>query len=270
MQVLNYFPIPVTPLYPLERETEMATQPERIAALETSVSFIKGVVYVLVPLLVGWAAYITINVVAMKQSLADGGNAKIVAELKAPKSPAQLQANLSSVIAQVQTAQASGKKPDTEKVLKLSNAVNGVLDKNATIPEAWQATSALIGYRSQTTTDESKECSDPSGTSVMAPLIGHSTYTLTYANCTYTMDSPAGIYVAENFVKTNGADRILEFDHVRVVYRGGSVPPLGKVIFHDCSFDLQLYVPPPSLIQKMARTLLASSNIDDVNVALIS
>jgi hypothetical protein len=47
----------------------MATQLERIASLETSASIAKWVLGIFIPLVIGWGAFITINVIAMKQSL---------------------------------------------------------------------------------------------------------------------------------------------------------------------------------------------------------
>ena len=81
----------------------------------------------LVPSLLLWAWFITNNVIAIKQQLADDGNKQIVAELTNPESPQQLQANLSTVVAQVRSVRVNGKKPDPKKIAGLSNAVAQVI-----------------------------------------------------------------------------------------------------------------------------------------------
>jgi hypothetical protein len=126
----------------------MASQPERIASLETTASIAKWVLGVFIPLVIGWGAFITMNVIAMKQAMADGGNTKLVTELKVPKSPEQLRANLSTVIAQIETARVNDKKPDQKKIEALSGAVSEVVQKNPQLPEAWQAVATLASYRS--------------------------------------------------------------------------------------------------------------------------
>jgi hypothetical protein len=52
----------------------MASQPERIASLEATASIAKWVLGIFIPLVIGRGAFITMNVIAMKQQLADGGN----------------------------------------------------------------------------------------------------------------------------------------------------------------------------------------------------
>ena len=81
-----------------------------------------------------WCYHLGAKVTAVEQQLADGGNAKIVAELKSPKSSAQLQANLSTVIAQVQTARVDGKQPNAKKVNALSDALSEVVKTVAPAP----------------------------------------------------------------------------------------------------------------------------------------
>ena len=96
-----------------------------------------------------WGWFVTTNVIAIKQQLADGGNKQIVTELTFPKSQQQLQANLSTVVAQVQTARAEGKAPNATKVTSLSSAVAEVVQRNSELPEAWQAAMQLVDYKYQ-------------------------------------------------------------------------------------------------------------------------
>jgi hypothetical protein len=45
----------------------MPTQPERIASLETTTSIAKWVLGIFIPLVILWGAFITMNVIAVKQ-----------------------------------------------------------------------------------------------------------------------------------------------------------------------------------------------------------
>jgi hypothetical protein len=94
----------------------------------------------------GWCWSLASKVTAIQQQLADGGNTKIVAELKSPESTEQLQANLATVAAEVQTARVKGAQPN-QKTAALSQAVSQVIRREPTIPEVWQAASQLVSFR---------------------------------------------------------------------------------------------------------------------------
>jgi hypothetical protein len=155
MQILEIYPAYSTQVQ-IESHDSMATQPERIASLEAGR---KGQWIALVAVAtvgVGWMGWISImlfgmkgDMQAVKQKLKDGGTGDIVSELRQPKSPDQLRASLSTVVAQVQTAKAEGKKPDEKKIAALSGAVAEVIKRDSTTPEAWQAAGELISYRSE-------------------------------------------------------------------------------------------------------------------------
>lgn len=124
----------------------MASQPERIASLETSLGHLKIGLLVLVPVLLTWGAYITVNVISMKQAITDGGNTKLVAELKVPKSPLQLHANLATVTAQIETARANGVQPNPQKVRALTGALSQVVQNDPKLVDAWRAVATLASY----------------------------------------------------------------------------------------------------------------------------
>jgi hypothetical protein len=134
---------------PLESAGSMASQPERIASLETTVKIAKWILGIFIPAVIAWGAFVTVNVVEMKQALLDGGTTKLVAELKSPASPEQLRANLTTVIAQVQTANANGRKPDSQKVQAISAALSKVVQSNPGLPEAWSAAAEVVSFRNE-------------------------------------------------------------------------------------------------------------------------
>jgi hypothetical protein len=98
----------------------MAKIDERVAVIESNLGIVKWIIGIFVPLVVLWAAYITTSVIALKQAVSDGGNIKLVAQLKAPASPQQLRATLSTVTGQLQTIQVSHAKPNPQKISGLS------------------------------------------------------------------------------------------------------------------------------------------------------
>jgi len=132
-----------------EGDEEMAVtkHEERVISLTTRVNVITGILAVLVPGLLAWGWFITTNVVAIKQQLADGGNTKLVTELKSPKSQDQLQASLSTVIAQVQTERVNGKAPDQKKSVALAEALTQAAKRNPEIPDSWRAVATLASFR---------------------------------------------------------------------------------------------------------------------------
>jgi hypothetical protein len=252
----------------VEGDDTMATQPERIAVLETTASIAKWVLGIFIPLVITWGTFITINVVAMKQSLADGGNTKLVSELKSPASPQQLQANLSTVVAQIQTARVNGKKPDTKKVTELSNVVSKVVENNPQTPEAWQAAAALITYRTEQPQQQNpKECGSETPQIELSNEVQYSEG-LGYSNCTIVLDDAPDIVNSRLWIVEHQSMRndprssqhfALVLNNVHVIYRGGSILPADIFIFTNCTFDFQMSVPPPAPAQSLSKLLLAAN-----------
>jgi len=144
---------------PLELDDEMAVSEKEFRELSRTVAELVGarnamrwlpsaaVLFSLAAL--GWCWHIGNRVTAIAQHLADGGVTNLVAHLESPKSTEQLQAGLSTVIAQVQTARAEGVRPNEKKVASLTQAVSHVVQSDPNLPEAWNAATELISYRSQ-------------------------------------------------------------------------------------------------------------------------
>ncbi|MGO8717836.1 MAG: hypothetical protein ACLQMO_01300 [Acidobacteriaceae bacterium] len=124
----------------------MAPVPERLATIETTLHHIKRILWISLLPILGWGGYITVNVITLRQAVADSGT-KLVAELKAPKSTQQLQANLIAVTAQIQTARVEGKKPNPQKIKALSGAVATAVQENPELDEGWRAAALLASYR---------------------------------------------------------------------------------------------------------------------------
>ena len=133
----------------------MATQPERIAALEADHKGQWRAIVAVATVGAAWMGWLSImlfgmkgDIQALKQKVKDGGTGDIVSELKQPKSPQQLQASLNTVIAEIQTAHVEGKKPDNKKSAALSTALYDVAKGHPNLPEAWRAAATLVSFQS--------------------------------------------------------------------------------------------------------------------------
>jgi hypothetical protein len=236
-----------------------------------------------------WVFFVTTNITAMKQQLTDGGNKQIVAELQNPKSPDSLRANLSTVIAQVQVAQVEGRKPVANKVIPLSDAIAKVVASPTAPSEAWQAASQLISYRSSSLDGGP----NPSNTCVLGKgFIGPDgpvkpakslepdevfTFTLHLSNCTLLLDDP---HIRESEPYKHMADKVIELgmpqdrvrvvlvlNNVHIVYEGGEIPAQ-RIVCQGCTFDLKLFSAPTQQGKEMIHTLLASNDLEAVNLKL--
>lgn len=287
MQTLDLCQIEAANL-PSEGEESMATQPERLASLESTMSVVKGTLVVLVPSLLLWGWFITTNVIAIKQQLADGGNKQIVAQLKNPSSPQQLQANLSTVIAQIQTTSANGTKMSSKKVAALSGAVAQVIQTNPSVPEVWPAASQLAMVRPTTLSPalipanyvfppgpfhpNTVNCFDLKIPSIYGRESAEDPYvsaTLLLRNCTFALDDLKAFYAHEEAAqaKTIYGYRKLQINivliGVHVTYGGGPVIPFQSLQAFNCTYQFSLPSVPPSLGSELVETLLTAQT--DVN-----
>jgi hypothetical protein len=243
----------------------MATHLERTATLETSIGHIKGVAYVLITLLIPWAAYITINVISMKQSMVDGGNTKLVADLRAPKSPQQLQANLSTVIAQVQNARLAGKPPNPKNIEAVSIALADVVRKQPDVPEGWNAAAQIISYRSSRMFPSSKpDCETELNPPPPAMLKNQTKATewIYLHDCTLHLDNLISWRDKNDKTLTSIA---FTCNDVEIVYRGGPILPITSLQLVHCTFDFQINNEPPPPARRLTEALLAASDINKIS-----
>ena len=282
-----------------ELQSIVAAVDKRLAILEDREGresvWLKVIMTILGTVVLGfgsWMWYITTNVVAIKQQLADGGNKQIVAELRTPKSPQQLLANLSTVIAQVQTARSDGKAADLEKVSSISSALAEVIQRNPNLPEAWQAAANLVDYKYQSprsaplvncldtlpgtggfdrmqTTDGVIDFPNLSGPQTPG-WMSH----VYLGNCTLKLDddgtfdsTSVGKFFAEVRKHHPQASRfVLVLENAHVTYSGGNILPVTEIQFTNCTFDL---TPPASLPNKWDRALatdLLVASLDHGNI----
>jgi hypothetical protein len=193
-----------------------------------------------------------------------GGDARLVHELEAPKSPQQLQANLSTITAEIQTARVEGRRPNPRRTELLSVALSKVVEHNPDLSEAWSTTAELISYRSQTMRPAPKQlprCDlkgiKPEVKSRTLSDGGLRIYPGFYlSNCSLKLeDVPplalSGKELPKSFPIQTPAEGKIEFplylSDGEVIYGGGPITPNAGFVFSHCSFDIKTDgVPNPS------------------------
>lgn len=248
----------------------MATQPERIASLETH----RYWYWVALTVLASWLAYISIlalaikgDMQAIKQKIRDGGLGDIVAELQAPKSPEQLQASLATVTAQIKTARANGTRPDHKKVQALSGALSRVVQNAPQMPEAWQAAAEVISYRSQGNVPDVQsllQANLPLCHGLNDILVRDKNWkpidpkTLPIK---YMVQSECRVHIDGMSIKNWGCNLCV------IEYSGGPVE-MANVRFINCVFifDLPLGATPSSGGKHFGETLLEASDLEKVEI----
>ena len=132
----------------------MATQPERIAALEDFRKSHSTTFYWVLGGLAAWLATITIwlftmkgDVQAIKQRVADGGTATIVSELKSDTHLESTVGKLNIIQGNIQLAAARHSPPDQEKLKQIVSAVVDSAKRFPLSAAPWQTVATLASYR---------------------------------------------------------------------------------------------------------------------------
>src|SRR5215831_12259731 len=217
-----------------------------------------------------WCYNIGVKVGRLEQADQQRGT-QIVADLKAPKSQQQLQANLTTVTAQIETARAEGKRPDPSKVKPLSSVLSEVVKKNPDMPSAWNAAMQLVNYRFQPTfgnisslpdclhipmTSVRSEVQGPPGpdgipthfpVETFPPVVQMKAAMVELKNCRLDLDDNG------DFASTNAASAltdakkrspatnylILELNNAFITYKGGKLLPVNEIRFKNCFFEIR-------------------------------
>jgi len=248
-----------------------------LASIKTTLSIGKWIAGLLASAVVtigiialSWSYNIGVRVGKLEQADQQRG-IQIVAQLKSPQSPQQLQANLTTVTAQIETAKAEGKPPDSSKVQPLSKALSDVLKKNPDLPVAWNTAMQLVNYRfSPSSLDVSTlpSCLDlpmhgPQSELQVPGSDGRPTHVPFPANVKLNNEKWEGMVVVQNcrldldddgnFASTSVGKGfeddlrhqrlinylVLEVNNAYITYRGGKLLPINEIRFKNCSFQIQ-------------------------------
>lgn len=209
---------------------------------------------------IGWSIHIGIKIAAIEQSLSDNG-VKLVAELKSPKSMEQLKANLSTVVAQIRTAQVNAKPPDPGKTKVLSRVLSEVVTSQPQLPEAWSAAAELVSYETQGTREPVAlppcdiKNAEPESRQVSLPN-GGTEYQLGYflSKCSLRLeDVPNMVTSAKHPIRNlpgiqnggrGGMSFPLRLTDGEVIYDGGPIAHEAGFIFQNCIFHIHILTVP--------------------------
>lgn len=269
-----------------------------LAELKGSFASTKGTVKLVVPVIAAailaafaWCWTLGSRVTAIQQQLADGGNTKLVAQFKTPESGEQLAANLLTVAAAVQTARAKGVEPDN-KTAALSKAVSQVIQRDPAIPEAWQAASQLVSFRTvDFVRNKSLPPCDTAGAKPVEKWHGTADHNAEveagyfYSNCTLDLSTlppqnKKGTYhlsIVDNgrlatdksihteAIRIEPSDEDLQFPiyaEDAVIVASNASTPFGNndFVFRNCRFQLSVYTVPDTSISKLLLAGLSQSD----------
>lgn len=280
-----------TPLVSLESGDAMAIGEKDFRELSKEVASMRGALKVVGTLgtiaivgAFGWCWHLGNKVTAIEQQLADGGNTRLVTQLKNPQSSEQLKASLNTVIAQVQTAKVEGKPPNSEKVQALTTALSQVISKDPDMPEAWNAAAELISYKTENAKPdvgslprcdlaalkpEARQKTFPDGSVFM--IFGY------YAShCALYLEDVPEMHVNPNELKNlhieiSGGGGDITFpiyltDGI-AVYHGGPIRNSSGFVLQDCVLDFNVNdIPPSEGAKDLLRAALENPALIDTSV----
>ncbi|WP_103934374.1 hypothetical protein [Bryocella elongata] len=241
---------------------------------------------------VGWVAWVSFSIATIKQNVSDANSGKpLITALLDPKSPQQLQASLSTVIATVETAQVQGKRPDQKKVGELSAAMTHVVEQHPTLPQAWQAAAELVNYKFAADSQAIPQTDCNTATRQILPDISD------LDERPLTKDSPPqpdGLLVDlkncrldlddERFWTVGEGKSILIFQHdhpqykdivlrlsmVEIHYSGEkSLAPISRILFKNCRFVITSPTAIPSAPGRRIMTELLAATTNEGSVSAI-
>ncbi len=309
MQVLVYS-APEAFRFTPERDGIMAVSEKEFRVLSVSVAEIRGGITaskwfmgistaVLIPLL----SWICISIVNLKSDVSSLGIGKSASQLNSGKSPEQVKQSLTAIIAEATLLQVEGKAPNkgTAKALgAASEAVASAIDRYPQYPEVWKAASSLVNVRSLNGKVEIPsdvvakvgppvpnrgDCftipMGPSSLGQMPPELNNYVWILgtPWHDCTLYLDDVQGFnrstLMTYVFEKIGANKELIFFDftlvRVNIVYRGGPIIPIRRVIFYDCWFGFNVPSAPPSGRGKDLLEAILSKSFDrnlEINVPI--
>ena len=240
---------------------------DRVTKLETLVNRVAPILGVGLLSWLGWLS-VTVyglsgDVRAIKQALVDKQVTNIVSQLQNPGSPEKLQAALSTVIAEVQTARANNLPPNPKTVMVLTKAVSQAVERNPDDITAWQAASELILFRPRAAGPRSEDLPpellriQPSGGggdcfqgARESMVFNHPPTDGVFREETIYHDCTMDLGDLQGFARKNAALQIeehfpgvaveyhLRLLRVAVRYSGGPVIPVASLKAYDCTFNL--------------------------------
>jgi hypothetical protein len=222
---------------------------------------------------IGWCVHLSTKVAVIES----GGDTRLVTKIETSRSPQQLQAGLTTVLAQVQTAEAEGKKPDPDKLRIISKAVGKAVSANPAVVDGWRTAAALINYEYSPLSEKLPDCVDATPTQLSwVPLHPEKAGTppphqFTVANCQLNLDDPLP---ASKFSPIGAPNTFtIVCQACLVTYSGGAIPLTGipgyiNLIFSGCRFSISAPKEPPPAGKSFMEAVLARDDTDRVSLSL--
>ncbi len=153
--------------------------------------------------------------------------------------------------------------PDSSRITRSGTLLSAVVNTHPDLPETWQTAAQLITYRSVASNNiplTSKPCRNMNividGERGVDGVYEH----LELSNCVMDLDNNPAI----GWNDMPGYEYLV-LHNVRIRYKGGEIPNLGRVLFDHCVFEFQINVVPPAPAQYLTKTLLLASDINKVS-----
>ena len=212
------------------------------------------------------------------QKIEDQTGTKIVESLNAPQSQEHLVASLTQVTANVRAAQAQGGTPSQAKALQLGKALDGVIQREPGLPEAWQAATTLVSYRASSPPNLGNCLTRPwtviplSTGKVDGPIkIG---YLFQFHDCTLDLSDSEAFLRSEAYKGFQAAEarepgtyiQFFDMERVHLVYSGGSLFLSDSAVFRNCTFELRVGGSPPPPIREITRKLLVARDYRKIEI----
>jgi len=145
---------------------------------------------------------------------------------------------LAAVATVLRTAKIDRTKPDPALIKTVSSEIASAQDKYADLPETWQATSALINYKSRAFPPPSNRYATARGVECVATLGGEG---WVFSNCEVVLDDLMQ-RTRDNTI--NGKPAPYIFVNSIVHYNGGPLPSI-RMLFQDSVFEFHIPKRPP-------------------------
>ncbi|HEY1214985.1 MAG TPA: hypothetical protein VGE93_15245 [Bryobacteraceae bacterium] len=243
-----------------ERATKIAdrasTLEMRVTKIETVLSGAKWVASIGTIAVLTWGAFITTNVIAMKQNLADGGAHQLVTQLQKADSPKAVAANMNLLKSEVQVEVVSNKKPNRQKIRAISAEVEKTLARFPEVDESWSAAAELVSYSTSSTpvSPEQPLCDTNVEAGYIPPLpeIGKVPFLgYLFRNCRLRLSSlPSGNVIrGENYT----IGRMAYAVNVTIVLddSGISETDISNLVALNCRFEFSVSKTPKTRAQRL-------------------
>jgi hypothetical protein len=201
--------------------------------------------------------------------------AQIVASLlnSSPQTPAQTQTNLAAAASVLQTTKIGNTKPDSVNLKAISEKLVDDQNRYPELPQVWTTTGVFINYKSESLLADyniilehakGKSCDDAKVEVKEDGRFkkGSAHFTTNISDCETSLERMA---LGLPTMSVDGKLQPMIFINAIIHYQGGAIPTR-ELQFHNCIFQFDVPVVPPSLGQRMLQALISAPNQDSIDL----